>query len=405
MNDFFDKKVFVLGDGISGSGAKYALKQCGAAICQMLAPNLHYIIVSPGVPSEHEIFDYAQKNKIKIIGEIEVGYRLCTKPIIAVTGTNGKTTVTSLIGKILEHGGYKPLVCGNIGISFSQAVVSEDYDIVVLEVSSFQLETIEKFHPYISIITNVSPDHLDRHKTLKNYLNIKRKITSNQCETDYLIIPDTLSCQTKSKTITFGDNGDCRVESDKIILSNKEIISINDVKIIGKHNLLNIMAAVTACKLIGVENNLISKSLVDFNLPKHRIEFVAQKNGINFYDDSKGTNISAVLSAVKSMKGSTCLILCGCDKGFEFDELITNLDKKVTHIVVFGEIKDKVISAAKRCNFATKIYTTSNMKESVKIAYGFDVKNVLLSPGTASFDMYNGYQERGLDFVSEVHKL
>lgn len=403
MNEFFGKKVFVLGDGVSGSGARNALKKCGSAICSKLAENLDYIIVSPGISTDNEIFSFAIANKIKIIGELELGYRLCNAPIIAVTGTNGKTTVTALIGEILRQGGYNPIVCGNIGVSFAQSAVYEEYDVAVVETSSFQLETIKKFHPYIAVITNLTPDHLDRHKTLVEYFKQKRKIARNQTAQDFLVVPDSMKISARSRVITF-DGGDCCIEQEKIVLFDKELLALSDVTILGHHNVLNVMAAATACSLFGVQAHAIRKAVSNFRTARHRIEFVAQKNGISYFDDSKGTNIASVLCAVQSMQGDTCLIVCGNDKGYEYDELFLALDEKVKSVVAFGEIKNKVVSATKRCGYEN-LMLALDMADAVKKATASGCENVLLSPGTSSFDMYSGYDERGDAFALEVKKL
>lgn len=405
MECFYGKRVFVLGNGISGVGAKTALKECGAVICDNLSDDLDLIVVSPGVPTDNEIFGFAEYNKIRIIGELELGYELCHSPVIAVTGTNGKTTVTSLIGDILREGGYKPLVCGNIGVSFSAAAIKESYDIAVTEVSSFQLETIDKFKPFIAIITNITPDHLDRHKTFERYVEIKKKITVNQTESDYLIVPKELIYPTLASLITFGEDADCRAEKDGIYLFDKKLVSAEDIKPRGRHNLLNIMCAASACTLAGVGEEAIGRALKNYSLPPHRIEFIAEKKGVKFFDDSKGTNIGAVLCAAQAMSGDTCLILCGSDKGYEFDELFVKLPDNVKGAVTFGCIAPKIVAAARRTCFKGEVVRVNNMSEAVKAAFESGAQNVLLSPATASFDMYSGYAQRGEDFAREVEKL
>lgn len=403
MENFYAKNVLVIGEGVSGKGARKALKESGANLIDRNADSIDLIVVSPGVPPEDEIFSFAATRGIKLIGELELGYLICHAPVIAVTGTNGKTTVTSLTGEILARGGYTPLVCGNIGISFAAAAMDNQYDIAVVEVSSFQLETIDKFHPDIAVITNITPDHLDRHGSFEHYCEIKRRIALNQTEDDFLLMPSDLFLP-KSRVILVGEKGDCRLDGDDIVFMDKKLLNKSEIKLPGRHNLYNVMNAACAATLCGISGDTIAAAVSNYRPKRHRVEFVAEKHGKRYYDDAKGTNIGAVLSAVACMEGSVCLILGGSDKGYGFEELLDKLPPSVIEIVAEGETKDKIAAACRKKNFL-RVSICNDLAQAVKKAAAGDAACVLLSPGVASFDSYTGYEQKGEHFVKLVGEL
>lgn len=417
---FLNKRVLIVGDGVSGKGAFDALS--GAAECEFFTEhffdcpktNFDFIVVSPGIRKEHKIFDFAYDNNIPIFGEIELGYKLYSGKIIAVTGTNGKTTVTSLIGEILKNDQKSVSVCGNIGVSFSRCARFDSSDFAAVEVSSFQLESVTEFKPHIACILNITPDHLDRHKDMKEYTEAKLRIALNQDKDDYLILSqDDIPLSAlenfypKSRVLYTSVRGKvpgAYLSNGKIFFFDEYICDRDVVRMQGEHNIQNALFAVCVSKLNNVKNKTIIQTLSQFLPPNHRIVNLGVKCGKCFYNDSKGTNIAATLKAAASMPSSACLILGGSDKGYEFDELFKRMPKNIVHIFALGETSGKIIDAAKRNNFF-EIEKVNSLEEAVKLSAVLDVENVLLSPACASFDMFKNYAERGEVFERAVMEL
>lgn len=448
--DLKDKNVLVCGIGKSGISASVLLKKLGAVVTIQdlkekseitnLAileeneiklylgknPDVNIIdetdlmVLSPGLPLDLDFILYASK-RLKIIGEIELAYLNCSaEKIIAITGTNGKTTTTSLIGEII--GGFrKTHIVGNIGVPFSEKVaeISKD-DFVVAEVSSFQLETISKFKPKVACVLNITPDHLNRHKTMENYISIKENIFKNQTEDDFLILNyDDLTCRkmkkkAKSKILYFST--DKKIKNGAYLLNeniyiecfghSEALININDLKILGKHNIENAMAAVLTALALNVSLEIIKKGLIDFKAVEHRIEYVCSKKGVDYFNDSKGTNTDSGIKAIQSMKKPIYLIAGGYDKGTDFIEWIKSFENKVKKLILIGQVKEQIAKDCDKLLFYN-YELASTLEEAVKICYN-DAKPsdcVLLSPACASWDMFKDYEERGNLFKKCVNDL
>lgn len=382
------------------------------------------IVLSPGVPVDLEAILYAKKLQIPVISEIELAYRYCTAKIIGITGTNGKTTTTTLVGKIVKSYLKNSKVVGNIGYPFTETVLdvtSEDY--VVAELSSFQLETIESFKPSISAVLNITPDHLNRHKTFEKYIEVKERIFENQDENDYVILNyDDPVCRKmenkiKANVIYFSRKSKLQqgvyLENNKIICSyeniNEEICSIDELKIIGLHNVENTMATIAICICANIGIDLIREQVKLFEGVEHRIEYVTTIKGVRYYNDSKATNPDAAIAAIssiKTMNWGTYLIAGGMDKGNEFDEWIESFDENIKGLIVFGETSNKIKTTALKLGY-NKVEKVSDLEEAVKYASRLARKDecVLLSPACASWDMFKDYEQRGDMFKQLIENL
>ena len=384
-----------------------------------LFDGLSFIVTSPGVPLDLPFFKEAKKRKVKIVGELELGAKNINGNIIAVTGTNGKTTTVSLINFLLKDFDKNVFLGGNIGVpvtSFCDDVKSDD--VAVLECSSYQLESVNNFHAHIACILNFSIDHLARHKTLNKYIGCKQKIVKNQTEKDFLLINADNELlmnnipKTKAKIFYFSTKKQvcgCYVKRGCIYFKDNKIdeklLSLKGIKLVGEHNLSNILASCLAVYL-QTKNKDILKNVYNFCGVEHRIEYVKTIKGISFFNDSKATNIDSTLVALKSFKCKINLILGGSDKGYDFDELFKNMPKNVKNIAIFGETKYKIANSAKKYNFKN-FCLLSSLKASVSFCYsqasaGFIV---LLSPACASFDCFLNFEERGNIFKKIVKEI
>jgi UDP-N-acetylmuramoylalanine--D-glutamate ligase len=384
--------------------------------------NIDLVVLSPGVPTDILPVRNAIKENIEVIGELELAYRLIKGQFIAITGTNGKTTTTTLTGLIFENAKLHSHIVGNIGLPvISKVFNSKEDTYLITEVSSFQLETISEFRPKIATILNITPDHLNRHKTMENYIETKKKVFINQNEYDYLIlnydneITREIGRQSiKSNCIYFSrkeklDNG-VYVSDNKIIVNdkNKEIVVINvsDINILGSHNLENVLASIAIAYYAGISIAVIAKSIKEFNGVEHRIEFVRELNNVKYYNDSKGTNPEATIKAIEAMKDKIVLIAGGMDKGSKFDELAKNFGDKVSELVLFGETSEIIKKSAQE-NSNCNITIVKNMKEAVSCSYDkvSSGEVVLLSSACASWDMYESFEHRGREFKELVNNL
>lgn len=448
---FKDKRILILGLGISGISTIKALDKLGASIIasdlkseseleeiilqikdknvelylgEEKPPlgNIDLIIKSPGIPLTNNIIEEANKKGIEVITDLELAYRI--RPdnnFIVITGTNGKTTTTTLVGEFFKQTNRPTHVAGNIGVGILwDAINSKDNDIFVIEASSFQLESTKEFNPRISVILNMTPDHLDWHGSFEGYFNAKKKVFKNQSDDECTILnyDDSLlrgiKDEIKSNLIWFSiDNKLSKgiyIEDDYIVINNGEniekIIHIDEIKILGKHNLENVLASVSIGWLMGVDVDIMKKVLQTFSGVEHRIEYIDTINEIKFYNDSKGTNSNASIKAIEAVKGQIILIAGGMDKGTEFDDLILGFQDKVKALILLGETKEKIKRTAIKHGF-TKIYMVKDMREAVNKAYELakDKDNILLSPACASWDMYNSFEERGNHFKKEVFRL
>lgn len=402
--DFAGKKVVIAGEGISGRGAFAALRKLGAfpqfySPENNVAPDL--IVLSPGI-AEHPLIEYAQTHGVPIYGEMELGWRIDSAPTIAVTGTNGKTTVTKLIGNIMRRV-CEVIVCGNIGVSFAEAALTP-HDLSVVEASSFQLAQTVEFAPHIAVILNITPDHMDRHKTFNSYVQAKLNVTRRQTERDYLVCPISLADKTEfSKAQKIFIGGDVSAKKGGIYYGEKRVLEIADIPLAGIHNVFNVMAAVAVAKLSGVPDAVIADEVKRFVPEPHRLQKIAVINGKEFYDDSKSTNEDSCLRACQAVNKRTALILGGSDKGCEFFEMFERLPASVSHIVITGENKDKLIAAAKAA--CRDYYVAEDLNAAVRYAYRSDAEAILLSPASASFDRYSNYAERGAAFAEIAEEI
>jgi len=429
-------KVLILGNGLSGRAVGDLLEREGYEIefakkedidaksfekeyLDRLFLGLSFIVKSPGISPKIALINSAKKYGIKVIGEFEYAANRLECEIIAVTGTNGKTTTVTLINHILSGQSNKIFLGGNVGIPVSNFVGREkNDDIAVLECSSFQLEKIKYFSPKIAAILNISPDHLNRHKTMNNYIKCKFNITKNQTENDYLLLnaDDEFLIQNQPKTkaqIFFFSTKKCvkgcYIKRNCIYFNDNQkeekLVSLKGIKLVGEHNLSNILCACLAVYLQTRNKSLLS-SISSFSAVAHRIEFVKKINGILFYNDSKATNIYSTIVACKSFKNNIHLILGGSDKGYSFDELFEKLPKNVKNIAIFGETRHKIAFSAKNLRFYNYKICDS-LEECVNYLFGLAGEGdvVLLSPACASFDCFSNYKERGNFFKKIVGEI
>lgn len=380
------------------------------------------IILSPGASPELPFVQEGMEKGAEITGELEIAFRTSRGNFVAITGTNGKTTTTTLVGEIFKESGRRTHVVGNIGTAaISDASHATEKDWLITEASSFQLETTRYFKPFISAILNLTPDHLNRHHTMKAYGEAKAKIFRNQTEDCYLIINfDDKDCYNlaegcKAKIIPFSrkeelDYG-CFVRNGMIILKKEdgteiEVLETKDLRIIGSHNVENVLAAVAISYAAGIDVDVIKNAVLGFNGVEHRIEYCGTVDGIKYYNDSKGTNVDAAITAIRAIEKNIILIAGGDGKGQDFDEFAKEFQGKVKHLIVLGKDGPQIAEAAKNhgFNMITKADSIPDcVLKASKIAEAGDT--VLLSPACASWDMYDNYEQRGDHFKESVEML
>ncbi|MEJ8554962.1 UDP-N-acetylmuramoyl-L-alanine--D-glutamate ligase [Tepidibacter sp. Z1-5] len=417
VNDIKDEEKLkdILND-LKGYDVKYVL---GKHIEDISGIDL--TIVSPGVPLDLEFIKKIKSANIEVIGEVELSYRLSKSFFIGLTGTNGKTTTTTLVGEIFKSANKDTYIVGNIGNPVIDTVDKSNEDsVLVTELSSFQLESIKEFKPRISAILNITPDHLNRHKTMQNYIDAKCRIFENQNENDFTVlnydceITRELGRKCKSKVVYFSRKqilNEGIYVKDNIItinLNDKEIklMNISDISIPGSHNLENALAAVSIAAVYGLDMEVVKQVLKTFGGVEHRLEFVRQINDIKFVNDSKGTNPDASIKALKAYDNPIILIAGGQDKKSDFAEFTKLFNGKVKHVILLGETADIIRKSAIEQGF-NDCYKVENMEEAVQKAYKLASSNdvVLLSPACASWDMYESYEVRGNHFKNEVFSL
>lgn len=385
---------------------------------------VHLAVLSPGIPMSADFISVIDRAKIPIIGELELAYQASKGKLAAVTGTNGKTTTTALVGEMLKTA-YKDVhVVGNIGEPYTaEALSTTDDSATVAEVSSFMLETISEFRPHVSAILNITPDHLDRHLTMANYIRCKEAITLNQTEEDYVILnlEDAelkkfsedkslkaaviwFSSKRKPETEGFYLNGEDIIYFDG--KKDERLINVHELQILGTHNYENAMAAAGIALKMGVGLDGIRTALRNFKAVEHRIEFVRERCRVKYYNDSKGTNPDAAIQALKAMPGPTLLIAGGYDKHSEYDEWVKLFPGKVKKLVLMGQTRDKINECCKKYGFDDIAYV-EDMSEAVKTcaSYADEGDYVLLSPACASWGMFKNYEERGRIFKECVMEL
>ncbi|MEY8391485.1 UDP-N-acetylmuramoyl-L-alanine--D-glutamate ligase [Lachnospiraceae bacterium] len=376
-------------------------------------------VLSPGVPTDLPVVEEMRRQGLEIWGEIELAYAFEQGRVLAITGTNGKTTTTALLGAIMEHAVSKVKIVGNIGIPYTSVVADTDKEsVTVAEISSFQLETIHNFRPQISAILNITPDHLNRHHTMENYRKAKMQITVNQSREQNCVLNyedpvlREFAGQIQAQVVFFSSQ---RKLAQGIYLDDGEIIwawdgqtkficSVNELNLIGKHNYENVMAAAAMALLSGVSIEKIREVLVRFTAVAHRIEYVVTKRGVRFYNDSKGTNPDAAIQAIRAMEWPTLLIGGGYDKESGYAEWIAAFDGKVKKLVLLGATREKIREAALAQGYpAEDIILVDNLAEAVEVCYGNASAGdaVLLSPACASWGMFDNYEQRG-DMFKEL---
>lgn len=450
--DLQGKKVLVVGSGISGIGAVEALDRVGAEAIlfdsneklttQEIAARLpagvkaqivigtlsaedeksiELVVLSPGVPTDTEFVEGFRSRGIRIWGEIELAYELGRGKVIGITGTNGKTTTTTLVGEIMSAFCENVDVVGNIGNPYTMtALDSTDDTVTVAEISSFQLETIEQFKPDVSAILNITPDHLNRHHTMDNYVAVKEAITHNQTKEQVCVLN-----YENEYTRAFGDSCPARVvwfssvrkleegfyqEGEEIYQASDgkitHIMNIHDMNLVGTCNVENVMAAIAITQAMGVPMETILSVVHQFKAVEHRIEFVATKKGVDYYNDSKGTNPDAAIQGIKAMSKPTILIGGGYDKQSEYDEWIEAFDGKVKCFVLIGQTREKIAECAKNHGI-DNIILADTFEEALDICTKNAIRGdaVLLSPACASWGMFPNYEVRGKMFKEYVNKL
>ncbi len=378
-----------------------------------------YLVVSPGVPLETEIIQRARKKGIPVFSELEFAFWACRGKVIAVTGSNGKTTTTALLGEIFSAAGYNSFVCGNIGYPFSKVAPQIDKDgLAIVEVSTFQLEAIADFKPHVAVILNLTADHLDRHGTFEKYKSFKYRITENQTADDFLVLNrddpgimgDSIATRAQKMFFTTRDFSQSAAFVRDGILYGKQgkgetrIIECSDILIPGPHNLQNAAAAVCIATQLEVPASTIEKVLRSFPGVEHRLEKVGQVAGIRFINDSKATNVDSVCWALRSIETPIYLIAGGRDKGNDYEPLIECSKNKVKGLIAIGEAKEKIFSALGKL---FPVQFADSLEEAVRMS--FDLahpgETVLLSPGCASFDMFDNFEHRGHVFKTAVERL
>lgn len=382
-----------------------------------LLTEITVVVLSPGVAIDHEIPLKAKKLGKRITGELELASEFCLAPVIAVTGTNGKTTTCTMIDDILKSGGINSVLCGNVGTPLSSVLPClNDDSVVVCETSSFQLETVSRFSPHIAVVTNITPDHLSRHYNMENYVYLKGKILSNMRESEFAVlnfddkIVKSFGEKTRCKVVYFSAQTEVNgayVADGKVYYKGKFIGEISDFPISGEHNVYNLLAAVCVAEIMGLDEEIILTGIKGFKGVKHRIQYIKSVNGVDYYNDSKATNPDATIKAIDSMEKPTVLILGGKDKGLDYGELFVKIKtSNVKSIVFTGESAARMYNAAKKEGISD-LSVAEDFTLAVKLAglsaeYG---DAVLLSPACSSFDRFTDYEARGDEFIRITESL
>lgn len=445
------KKVLVFGSGISGIGAVKLLEKHGAGVVlydgndklkkeeiaaklpegseaeivigtfpKELLERIDLTILSPGVPTDLPVIGKMKERGIPVTGEVELAYEFGKGDVLAITGTNGKTTTTTLLGEIMSAYQDEVFVVGNIGNPYTVAAGKmTDKSVAVAEMSSFQLETVTAFRPKVSAILNFTPDHLNRHHTMENYVNAKKNIAKNQTAEDFCILnyEDALTREfgekVSAKVLYFSsrrkiergvylDNGNiiCTYPSETLICN------VDELKLLGVHNYENYMAAIAMAAVYGVPADTIRKAVKAFKGVEHRIEYVTEVRGVAYYNDSKGTNPDAAIKGIQAMNRPTVLIGGGYDKGSDYTQWINSFDGKVRKLILLGQTKEKIAEDAEKCGFNDYVLVDT-FEEAVLLAAETARSGdaVLLSPACASWGMFPNYEVRGEKFKEIVNSL
>jgi UDP-N-acetylmuramoylalanine--D-glutamate ligase len=448
------KKVLVFGSGKSGIGAAELLLKAGAVpviydgntgisgetvrgkvsrpeavsvylgeLPEKVMEELSLVIMSPGVPCDLPLVGRFRELGLPIWGEVELAFRMGKGRVLAVTGTNGKTTTTSLLGQIMKDYYPEVYVVGNIGNPYTDVALQQtDRAVTVAEISSFQLETIDTFHPCASAITNITEDHLNRHHTMEEYIRVKELIVSNQTEEDVCVLNwedevlREFGKNIRPRVVWFSSRRVLEqgiyLDGDRIVFADgREKIQVavtGELKLLGLHNYENIMTAAAMAYCSGVPMESIRKTVRAFAGVEHRIEYVTEKRGVRYYNDSKGTNPDAAIKGIQAMNRPTVLIGGGYDKESSYEEWIRSFDGKVKALVLIGQTREKIAAAARACGFpGERILFCENLEEAVGTCAGLAENGdaVLLSPACASWGQFENYEQRGDLFKEYVRKL
>ena len=380
------------------------------------------IVKSPGVKPEHIILQKAKELNISVISDIELAYFLTnTQNIVGITGTNGKTTATILAGEVFKASDKKTFVTGNVGVGVLDKIEDvKEKDILIIELSSFQLQYTHLFRPKAALILNITPDHLDWHNTMENYINAKLKIFKNQTQDDYLVlnyddpILKKLEGSTLAKTMWFSIKEELSegifIRNNSIVYKSEDleetIILLKDIKLLGSHNLENICGVIGLAKAFKINTKIIADTIRNFKGVPHRLEFVGEYKGVKYYNDSKGTNIDSTIKAIEAVDGPLVLIAGGYDKGAAYDKLIDCFKNKGDDLILIGQTKNLLKKSAESKGIKN-IYLFDNMEEAVLKAIEISKPglSILLSPACASWDMYDSFEERGDHFKRLVMEL
>lgn len=446
--DFANKRVLVIGLGKSGQAASLKLKSLGASVLaadtsqteemraladelrakdigvvlgkqeKSLLGGVDMLVVSPGVPSRVEVIEEAKARALPVLSEIELAFQLTKKPVIAITGTNGKTTTTTVIGKVFELAGKLAAVAGNIGTPLVLAVDNPDIETLIVEVSSFQLDAIADFRPRVAVLLNITEDHLDWHPDFNDYVRAKARLFINQKESDFAVLNlddsavSSLASNIKAQVIGTSKNRELSegvfIKDGRIVAKIRgaaiDICATSELKLLGSHNLDNVMAVVAACLVSDIDAKSIKETLTSFSGLSHRLEYVASPDQVSYYDDSKATNVDATIKALTAFDGPVILLVGGRNKGNSFEPLAQSIDQRVKAIVGFGEAGREILDAmpsgipqeyAKTVREA--VLQASRLAEPGEV--------VLFSPACASFDEFQSYAQRGDVFKKAVLEL
>ncbi len=389
---------------------------CGEHPLSLLENDLYCIVKNPGIPYSNPLLIEAENKNIPIYTEIELAYLISDAPFIGITGSNGKTTTTTLALNILEQGNKKPLVAGNIGtVACEVAEKATSDNIIVTELSSFQLMGIDEFKPKISLVTNIFEAHLDYHGTKEEYIKAKANIFKNQTKDDFAIVNFddenvmAMLKQTNATIIPFSSTmiveEGAYIKEGSIYFKQQKVIETEKIVLPGKHNLENILAAVAIAKLLDVDNAAIEQVLTTFTGVEHRLQYITEIKQRKFYNDSKATNILATQKAISSFQKPVILIAGGLDRGNDFDDLIPYFNN-VKNMITYGQTRDKLIDSAKKAGMKA-VKSVDNVEDAVNEAFAHSEVGdiILLSPACASWDQFKTFEERGNKFIQAVHKL
>ena len=443
--NFANKKVLVLGLAKSGESAARLLDKLGAIVTvndgkpfeenpaaqslleegikvvtgghplELLDEDFELMVKNPGIPYDNAMVVRALEKKIPVITEVELAYLISEAPIIGITGSNGKTTTTTMIAQVLTAGGQNGLLSGNIGFPASQvAQTASSKDTLVMELSSFQLMGIETFHPQIAVITNLMPTHLDYHGSLEEYAAAKWNIQKNMTADDYLVLnfnqdwAKEMAGQTQATVVPFSTTekvDGAYLEGDVLTFRGEAIIKVDEIGVPGSHNVENALATIAVAKLRGIDNQTIKEVLSAFGGVKHRLQYVGQVNEVSFYNDSKSTNILATQKALSGFDNSKVILIAGgLDRGNEFDELVPDL-KGLKKMVILGQSAPRVKRAADQAGVSYLDATDVRVAAHKAFAQAEPGDIVLLSPANASWDMYSNFEVRGDEFLAAFEEL